>query len=99
MSYSSLGDMLEKGEYPFQASHGHSLGKIMENTYMLHVVCTGYCLWLFSLIARHSSKIVLIFEKKIMGRKTFLVSVIFSFGGIVTKSWQISRFYVQSDEQ
>ena len=43
--------MLEKGEYPFQASHDCSVGKIMEKTYMLHIVCTGYCLWLFSLIA------------------------------------------------
>ena len=51
VSYGSLGDMLKKGEYPFQASHDYSLGKIMENTYMLHVVCTGYCLWLFSVIA------------------------------------------------
>ena len=65
---------------------------------MLHVVCTRYCLWLFSLIARRSSKTVFIF-KKLMGHSTFAVSVIFLLGGVVNKSWPISRFYDRSNQQ
>ena len=69
--------------------------EIMENIYMLHVVCTGYRLWLFLLIARCSSKSVLIF-KKLMGRSTFLVSVIFLFGGVAKKSWPEVIFTIQA---
>ena len=49
---------------------------------MLHVVCIGYRLGLFSLIARCSSKTVLIF-KNLTGCSTFVVSVIFLLEGIV----------------
>ena len=55
---------------------------------MLHVVCTGYCLWLFSLIGRCSSKTVLTFKK--------LTIVIFLLGGIVKKSMPISLRSKQS---
>ena len=65
---------------------------------MLHVVCAGYRLWLLSLIARHSSITVSIF-KKLMGRSTFVDSVIFLLGGVVKKSWPIICFYDRSDQQ
>ena len=62
---------------------------------MLHVVCTGYHLWLFLLIARHSSKTVLIL-KKLMGHSTFAVGVTFLLRGVVKKSWSISHFTIEA---
>ena len=70
--------------------------EITENAYMLHVVCTGYRLWLFSLITRHSSKTVLIF-KKVMGCSTFLVSVIFLLGG-VGEEIMANKLFLQSKQ-
>ena len=90
VSYGSLGDMLEKGEYPFQALHDHSLGKIMENTYMLHVVCTEYCLWLFSVIAAPKLSRYLKSTWAIAPSKLVLFLLFFWLGGIVKKLWSIN---------
>ena len=58
---------------------------------MLHVVCTGYHCWLFSLTARGSSKTVFIF-KKLMGYSTL---IIFLLGGVVKNLLPISHLHDQ----
>ena len=70
---------------------GYVILDITENAYKLHVVCTGYRLWLLAKYQDSKSFAVLIF-KTLMGRSAFLVSVIFLLGGVVKKSWPINHF-------